>query len=104
MDKNPITPHVGMGATRCYATDRYPFTVVAVSKSGRRITLQEDWSFRTDSNGMSECQEYRYEPNTFAPLVVASLRKDGRWVEVGQNGKGSRFVLGSRRRYYDFSF
>ena len=101
-----ITPEVGMGATICYATDRYPATVVAVSKSGKQVTVQEDSFFRTDDNGMSDCQSYDYERNPNGTLATYTLRRNGSWIErgVGTKEAGKCLTIGHRRRYYDYSF
>jgi hypothetical protein len=94
-------PVVGMGATRIDWTDRHPFTVVEVL-SQRRVVVQEDNYDRVDINGMSESQDYTFTPNPEAPKVVISLRKDGKWYEVGKHG--SKYILGSRDKYHDYSF
>ncbi len=93
------TPEVGDGATLLSWTDRYPATVVWVSPSGKTIKLQEDRAIRTDSNGLSEEQSYRYEPNPDAPLQVARLTARG-WKIL----KGNRVLVGYREKYHDYSF
>lgn len=102
--KNP-NPTVGMGATVLMWTDRSPATVVEVSKSGKSVTIQSDNYRRTDTNGMSECQDYEYTPNPNGSKRVFTLRKNGRWVAEGSTmNAGERLSLGHRDRYYDFSF
>ena len=98
------TPEVGMGATMLSWTDRKAATIIEVSKSGKRITIQPDKVTRTDSNGMSESQSYTYEPNPKAYATEYSLRKNGRWVRVGDSMTGSSLLVGHRSKYYDFSF
>lgn len=94
-------PEVGMGATYIGWSDREPFTVVEVSKTGHRIVVQADDARRTDSNGMSECQSYEFTPNPNGHRVVATRRKDGSYrVKGGQ----TRILLGVRQKYYDYSF
>lgn len=100
-NKKQIIPTVGMGATYIGFTDRHPFTVVGISKSGKRITLRRDTATRTDTNGMSEDQEYEYSPDESGEVLSASLRSDGSWRVV--NGS-SRIELGYRRKYHDYSF
>jgi hypothetical protein len=92
-------PKVGDGATILSWTDRFPATVVYVSKSGKTIHLQEDRADRTDSYGMSEMQVYTYTPDTTAPVKVARLTAKG-WKIL----KGARVMVGRRERYHDFSF
>jgi len=93
-----LVPVVGMGATRMCWSDRYPYTVIAVSASGKTIKVQSDKYTRTDANGMSECQTYEYAPDPNGVTITVRLTKRG-WY-----AKGSKFCLGSRSRYHDFSF
>lgn len=92
---------VGMGATILEWSDRVACTVIAVNKSGTRITIQEDTAIRTDNNGMSDAQSYRYEANPNGPKHTASKRKDGRWRLAGGR---TVVMVGDRRHYHDFSF
>ncbi len=97
----PPTPEVGMGATRLGYSDRHAHTIIEVSKSGKRITVQRDHAVRTDSNGMSDMQTWECTPNPTGATQVLSLRKNGRWAEVG----GTTFYsIGTRREYYDYGF
>ena len=97
-------PEVGMGATMISWTDREPATIIEVSKSGKKITIQADIATRTDDNGMSESQSYTFERNPKAYATEYSLRKNGRWVRVGDSMTGSSLLVGHRSKYYDFSF
>lgn len=99
------TPAVGMGATYLGWTDRTPYTIIAVSPDGKTITVQADEYERTDDNGMSESQKYKYSPNPQGSTYIVTLRKNGAWVVKGEGlRKGRRFAIGYRERYYDFSF
>jgi hypothetical protein len=103
----PFDPEVGMGATILGWTDRNPATIVGVQrfKSGQRkgeiraVEVQEDHAVRTDQNGMSECQSYDFSPNEDAAVLVFRKRKDGRF---GDSSASLR--IGSRDKYYDYSF
>lgn len=64
-----VMPTVGMGATYSIGSDSYPCTVVAVSKTGHKITLARD-----DSKGRG------YEPDgeftggrVFVPMTQAEI-------------------------------
>lgn len=92
------SPFVGMGATMYSGSDRYAFTVVAVSPSGKTVWVREDKETRVDGNGMSESQRYLFTPDENAELVQLRLCKDG-W-----RSKRNLFHLGKRRYYRDFSF
>ena len=97
-------PEVGMGATMISWTDRQPATIIEVSKSGKKITIQTDIATRTDDNGMSDAQSYTFEPNPNGYTEEYSLRKNGRWVRVGDDLNGSSLLIGYREEYYDYSF
>lgn len=94
-------PTIGMGATIQIGSDSYPATVIQVTNNGKRVVVQEDTATRVDANGMSERQDYTYEPNPQGTIHIATLRKDGRYRLTG--GK-TPIHIGSRRKYYDYSF
>jgi hypothetical protein len=100
---NMPAPEIGMGATILHWTDRTACTITAISKSGKRVEVVEDNAIRTDDNGMSDSQSYRYEPGTGSARAF-TLRKNGAWVAEGQSMKGTRLAIGARRHYYDYSF
>jgi hypothetical protein len=95
---------VGVGATILYWTDRVAGTVVSVSRNGREIVVQEDTAIRTDPNGMSDAQSYRYEANPDGITRTFTLRRNGRWILKGESLRGTAAKLGFRRHYHDYSF
>ena len=95
------TPVVGMGVTRLSFSDRHPFTVVEV-KTARKIVVQKDDAVRTDKNGMCEQQTYQFSPDPNGVKIVLTLRKDGRWREMGDDTDG--WLIGERLKYHDHSF
>ena len=88
---------VGDGVTHLQWSDRTPYTVIAVSASGKTATIQMDRWTRVDSNGMSDAQEYAITPDPDGATRTIRLGKKG-W-----GSKGERFALG-RSRYHDFTF
>jgi hypothetical protein len=96
-------------------TDRSAGTIVRVHTKDGEATMfdcREDKAIRTDSNGMSECQSYRFEPDHAAPVKRYKRDRKGRWrhVMLNQNMVWA-FVepkqcvrLGERDYYHDFSF
>lgn len=94
-------PKVGDGATVSFWSDRKAATVIDVSASGRKITVQEDTSTRTDTNGMSDAQSYDYSPNPDGRIYVATLRKDGKYRVSGMS---ARVSFAGRSTYHDYSF
>ena len=100
------TPEVGMGATVLCYTDRRAGTIVQAAYSGD-FTVREDRAIRTDDNGMSEAQTYRYEPDPNGRLyhfrVVRRGKAAGQYREDGRKD-GNRVLIGHRDAYHDFSF
>ena len=92
-----IVPEVGMGATELLYTDRNPYTVTEVlSKS--RILVQEDNYESADNVPMSN--NWKFSPNPDGNIETLVKTKKG-WKVL----KGSTyFRLGSRDKYYDYSF
>jgi hypothetical protein len=89
---------VGDGVTLCHWTDREAFTVVAVTPSGKTITIQADTATRVDGLGMSDAQTYTYEPNPDGRILKARRTSRG-WRATG----GTKLIPG-RHHYFDFSF
>ena len=94
-------PKIGGGATISYGSDCHPATIINISPSGRRITIQMDKATRIDNNGMSEIQEYEYSADPNGTVLIASLRRDGRWRVINSQTPVS---INGRRKFHDFSF
>jgi hypothetical protein len=94
-------PEVGMDATITYVTDRVPTTIVAVSASGKAVTVWDGkavkgwgWSPEAEELFFDDSPEHR----------VFTLRKNGRYVEKGQDQKGTGLLIGVKDEYRDPSF
>lgn len=94
---NTQCPRVGDGVTILGWTDRYAGTIIKVTP--KMITVREDIATRTDSNGLSEAQVYRYEPNPNGRTRTFRLTRDG-WRTKDREG----LSIGVRRAYRDPSF
>lgn len=97
-----LKPEVGMGATFISYSDLDAGTIVEVV-SDVHIRVQYDNCIRTDNNGQSEHQDYRYEPDPRAPIADCWLRKDGKWHDE-KSIKGRVVRIGKREHYFDPSF
>lgn len=104
-------PQVGMGATLIMYSNRRAGTIIHASPN--YLTVQRDIATRTDSNGMSECQDYSYQPNPDGSIAQFKKNKNGRWQEVSLDKETRRYnlvkggytlLIGDRDEYYDFSF
>lgn len=106
-------PQIGMGATILSWSDRYAATVTAWDVKKMIVTIRRDTATRIDKNGMSESQEWTYEPDPNGTLYtfrqdkrsgawneVAFKPETGRWSKTG--GYGLR--IGVRNEFFDFSF
>lgn len=102
-------PEVGMGATILMWSDRRPATIIGVTrfKTGARagqvktVTVRVDKATRVDSNGMSDAQSYTFEPDPDGAEYTFAATKSGGFKTPG-GGYGLR--VGSRSKYYDYSF
>jgi hypothetical protein len=107
-------PEVGMGATLLHWTDRDGGTITKVWtwRQSTYIQVQVDRAIRTDTNGMSECQSYRFEPNPIGNVHTFRKLDGGMWQAVRLNIKTQRWVktegsglrIGEREAYHDYSF
>jgi hypothetical protein len=105
------TPEVGMGVTVLGWTDRYAGTIVAMEGPGI-IHVRLDRAERTDHNGMSESQVYRYTPDPNGTAYTFRMKKGGMWENVTRNPRTNRYNklggyglrIGERAAYHDFSF
>lgn len=93
-----VKPEVGQGATVLMWTDRHAATIVKVTPA--TVTVQVDKATRIDKNGMSESQEYSYEPDPEGRLITFRWTKSNQW----KSSCGNRLLVGTRRSYHDFSF
>lgn len=93
-------PKVGDGVTKLMYSDRYAYTVVEVSKTGKTCYVTKDMAVRIDSNGQSESQVYRFESQPNGTRFKLTLRRRG-WKA---DGDSSRWLIGERDEYIDPSF
>ena len=93
-------PEIGMGVTLLWWSDRHAATIVDIVryKNGNidYIVVQRDIAIRTDNNGMSDAQTYRYECN---PMGTRHFIKRNR-----RTGRYSNILLNHRKEYHDYTF
>jgi hypothetical protein len=100
MDRETVTPAIGMGVTSGAGSDCYPHTVIEII-SPKKIVVQSDNYRRTDANGWGGHQEYIYWPNPNGAETTLTLRKNGKWVPEGLGLNERGYHIGERRAYYD---
>lgn len=91
-------PIVGMGVTECFFTDRKAGTITRVSDSGKTFWFKYDIATRIDSNGLSDCQTYKYEEDPNGYEIKCTLRK-GKY-----RTRNNPVIVGRRDKYYDYTF
>lgn len=94
-------PRLGGVASRQLGSDYRSYTVIEISKSGHRVTLQERRRFRCDGNGMSEAQRYLTTDDPHGEVIVATRRKDGEYRERGCSYYG-RVVFNREINFHDY--
>jgi len=99
-----IVPVKGMGVTQGAGSDRYPYTILDVSPSGKQIRIQEDNATPGPGHNFYGSQCWVFTPNPNGRKITISLRKDGRWREVGSGRGSSGYGIGHRDKYIDPSF
>ena len=109
---------VGDGATYLAYTDRRAYTIIEISKNGRRAKIQRDAvkllngpnsgaedALNVQPGGFcghtSGVQRWDIQPDPNGEILQVSLRKDGRW-RVSNNG--TEIDMGRRYEYYDYNF
>lgn len=111
-------PAVGEGATIYHYTDVSAGTVseVRTVRGRTEVIVREDKAIRTDDNGMSDQQSYRFEPDPEGMIYVVRFRKETKktragWYEYHKDGRlgtserfGWRVEFGGRMKYHDYSF
>lgn len=71
---------VGDGLTEYLWSDRLAYEIVEVTDQ-EHIKVRRYNAVRIDKNGMSECQDYRFDPDPESPIIELQLRK-GIWNKV----------------------
>lgn len=104
-DGNTKTPEEGMDATIVYWTDRRAARVVAVSSSQKRVTVKGMMA-TARHKGLTEAQDWLLTPpRPETSEETYSLRKNGRWILVGQGqDSGRSLLLGYAEHYIDPTF
>lgn len=91
---------VGDGVTIYLWSDSHAATVIKRTKYS--ITVQQDKAIRTDNNGISEHQEYRYERNPRGEITT--YRWSNKYGCFCNSGDQSIKIGNGRYEYYDYSF
>lgn len=94
------TPQVGMGATKLLYSDSHAYTIVEVINEKVVIVKRDD--VKALHKGMSDSQEWEYTFNPKAQPITLKKHKKGYWYQVGDTT--TKFLLGVRQEFYDYTF
>lgn len=100
---NNWTPKVGEGVAMQWWSDRHAGTVVAVSPSGKTVTVQRDKATARHTV-MTDAQDWTFERDPDGVTTVFTLRKTGRYIAKGASLTGTPRLMAGRSEYYDYSF
>lgn len=113
-----VIPEVGMKASYRMGSDSQVFTIIAVNKTKRVIMVQrdrveplhkgEDLGFEP-GGFIGHCssqdkQRWTTFPDPEGAIKKFSLRKNGRWCEVGEPNNGPSLTVGVADEFYDYNF
>lgn len=102
--KNDVKPEINMGATEICWSDRHAYTIVNIIND-KTIVVQRDDVKRVDGLGMTDSQVWECTPNPDNDTNIVTLRKNGKWITQGHSMKnGTRWLIGSKMEYYDYTF
>jgi hypothetical protein len=111
-------PYIGGPATICHWSDCDSATVIAISPSGKTVTVQKDSQKILNAPNSNEPdalvtypggfvghtvgdQRWATEPDPEGITYKFRLQKDGRWQ---MPNKGSTVIFNGRYPHYDFNF
>lgn len=102
-------PNVEKGATELLWTDRRAYFVNSVSKDSKSCTIERAKAVRIDNNGMSDCQNYRYEREENPVIYNLRFRYGSWYIDHGKDSVYGRYSkinikFGYMNAYHDYSF
>jgi hypothetical protein len=90
------------GATKCYANNQYPYTIMRLLKNRegivKYIVVQGDDPIHISGNCQEQNAIFAYQRNINGDVDVLKQCRDGRWRSV-MDIHGPYYALGSRRYY-----
>lgn len=92
---------VGDGVTVNLYSDSHAGTIIRRTRCS--LWIQRDAAFRIDKNGMSDCQDYRYERDPNGTVYQARWSEKWGCFIYGGHKDGKPISVG-RHEYYDYSF
>ena len=104
-------PHmfkVGDGASTGGNGDSYPYRVVAVSKSGKSVTMRPMGYKASEPNlpmGHDSWEVFDHPEDKDVGTIIVTLRSNGKWAPKGSSSQGGYGCFYPGARYsYNWSF
>jgi hypothetical protein len=97
-------PVVGNGAHISNGVDTHSVTISSVSANGKTVVVQRD-DVKPAEGAKPYSNDWEITPNPNNPTTCFTLRKNGRWVQVGDSlDSWAVLHLSGRRYYYSYEF
>lgn len=92
------TPTIGTGCTLKIGSDSYAYTIIAVERGGKTITVQRDKVTLAALAGSQPVHQFSPDPNGYTEQFT--LRQNGEYRAKGKNH--TRLVIGTRKENVDY--
>jgi hypothetical protein len=97
-------PVVGNGAHISNGVDTHSVTIIFVSENGKKVIVQRD-DVKPAEGAKPYSNEWEITPNPNNPTACFTLRKNGRFCQIGDTMDTWAFLrLSGRRYYYSYEF
>jgi hypothetical protein len=97
--KEKTKPVVGNGAHVSNGVDTHSVTIVFVSENGKKVIVQRD-DVKPAEGAKPYSNDWEITPNPNNPTAFFTLRKNGRYCQVGDSMDSWAVLHLSGRRYY----
>ncbi len=106
-----------MGMTYHLYSDAWAYTIIEISKNGKRFKAQRDKAVLSPDfkpniipGGFightvnNHSQSYTYERDPNGEVITVTLRKNGKWTKSGEGMHANNIGLDYRSEFYDYNF
>lgn len=101
--KERMKPVVGDGAHVSNGVDTHSVTIIDVSENGKRVIVQRD-DVKPAEDAKPYSNDWEITPNPNNPTACFTLRKNGRFVQIGDSMNSWTVLLSGRYYYHCYEF